>query len=96
MRYCLTIAGALFAMTLFVLQPAHAFTFENPGAAQTSGDKQAAGAGYLDLEAKSAMPPIGESLPGIRYNDGPGAYNNGFASPPDRSNSVGPSWLYGR
>jgi hypothetical protein len=95
MRYCLTIAGALFAMSLFNLQPAHAFTFENPGGAQASSDKAAQGAGYLDLDVKSAIPPMGESIPGVRFNDGPGSYNNGLASPPDPNNSVGPRWLYG-
>ncbi len=96
MRYCLTIAGALFAATLFILQPAYAFTFENPGAANASGDKPDAKSGYLDLEMKSAIPPMGESVEGMRYNHGSSTYSDGFASPPDPGSSVGPRWLYGR
>lgn len=96
MRYCLTIAGALSAVTLVALQPAHAFTFENPGAGAASPTKGDPKSGYVDLDPASALPPIGETLPGMRFNEGPGAYNNGLASPPDPRNSVGPSWLYGR
>lgn len=95
MRVLLTIACALMGLALFAARPASAFTFENPsnGAAATGGP----GSGYVDLEAKGLIPPMGqgEAIPDMKYNDGPGAYNNGFASPPDPSSSIGPRWLYG-
>jgi len=96
MRYFMTIAGSLLATTLIIQGPAYAFTFENPGAANASGDKPDAKAGYLDLEMKSAMPPMGQSVEGLRYNHGSAGSNDGFASPPDPRSSVGPGWLYGR
>ena len=96
MRYCLTIAGALFAATLFILQPAFAFTFENPGAANASGDRPDTKSGYLDLEMKSAIPPMSEAVEGMRYNHGSSTYNDGPASPPDPAARSVSRWLYGR
>ena len=93
MRLSLTIACGFAAMVLS-LAPAHAFTFENPPTTQPNS-KSPGAAGYMDMDAKGIMPPMGETLPSLRYNDGPGAYSNGMASPPDPRGSVGPSWLYG-
>jgi hypothetical protein len=94
----MTVAVAVLATAVLALQPAQAFTFENPGGGATNQNGTASGdkSGYVDIDPTAALPPIGESLPGMRYNEGPGAYNNGLASPPDPRSSVGPSWLYGR
>lgn len=97
MRICMTIAGAALAMTLFGLAPAGAFTFETPPSAGSEGGGKGGAAGYMDLDTKSVLPPMGESVQGFRYSDTVGSYNGGgLASPPDPRNSVGPSWLYGR
>ncbi len=96
MRYFLTIAGVLFAATLFILQPAYAFTFENPGAANASGDKPDSKSGYVDLDPASALPPMSQAVEGMRYDHGAANFNDGLASPPDPRSSIGPSWLYGR
>ena len=97
MRFFMTFACALLGLALFAAQPASAFTFENPA---TSGNASggAAASGYVDLDGKALMPTIGTgtTIPDMKYNDGPGAYNNGLASPPNPADSIGPRWLYGR
>ncbi len=95
MRVLLTFAFAIMGLALFAAPQASAFQFENPA---TSGNASGApGAGYVDLETKGLIPQIGtgESIPDMKYNDGPGAYNNGLASPPNPSDTIGPRWLYG-
>lgn len=77
-------------------QAALAFTYENQGgSSQPSASAQAApNAGFTGMDPKSVLPPIGESISDKGFDFGPGAFNNGLASQPTRSNSVGPSWLY--
>lgn len=78
-------------------QAALAFTYENPGAgaSQPAASAQAApNAGFMGMDPKSVLPPIGESISDKGFDFGPGAFNNGLAAPPTRSDSVGPSWLY--
>lgn len=88
-------AVALGASTLVASQAALAFTFEGQGSGQQqSSSAQVAPKAGLDMDPGSLMPPIGTSVPGATYDFGPGAFNNGLASPPTRNDSVGPSWLY--
>lgn len=91
-------AAALGAMIAAAPQAAHAFTVESHGAIQSGGAqaKSNAGpaAGYLDMDASSLMPPVGESLPSSSFDFSPRSFNNGLAAQPTRGGSVGPSWLY--
>jgi len=80
-------------------QGALAFTFENQGTSQPSA--QAAPAanaaptiGFGAMDPSSVLPPVGESISDKGFDFGPGAFNNGLARQPTRSESVGPSWLY--
>ena len=95
MRLLLTFACALMGLALFAARPASAFTFENP--ASSGNAAGGPGSGYVDLETKGLLPQIGtgDPIPDMKYNDGPGAYNNGLASPPNPGDQVGPRWLYG-
>jgi hypothetical protein len=95
MRFSLAVAGALVATALFNANPARAFTFENPSAANPGATGSNAASGYVDTDPKALMQPLGEDVPGAHYDESPAARNNGFAAPPDPSNSVGPRWLYG-
>jgi hypothetical protein len=89
--------GAALAMTAFGIASANAFTFETPPSAGSEGGGKGGAAGYMDLDTKSVLPPIGESVQGFRYNDTGGSYNaGGLASPPSPRDTIGPSWLYGR
>ncbi len=90
----LLLAAALGASTLVITQAAFAFTYEGQGSGQQPSSAQGAPKAGLDMDPGSLMPPIGTSVPGATYDFGPGAFNNGLASPPTRSDSVGPSWLY--
>jgi len=88
-------ALALGAAMVFASQAAFAFTYENQGTTQPTTAPQAqAKAGYVDTDPGSLIPPIGHTEPGVGYDFGPGAFNNGLAQQPTRSESVGPSWLY--
>lgn len=80
-------------------QGALAFTYENQGTSQPSAQaapsaNAAPAIGFGAMDPKSVLPPIGESISDKGFDFGPGAYNNGLASQPTRSDSVGPSWLY--
>jgi hypothetical protein len=95
MRFSLPGAGALIVMTLAGAGSALAFTFENPGGVNPGASTPNGTAGYAAADPGSLLPPIGESVPGIRFDNSPSSGNNGFASPPDPRNSIGPGWLYG-
>ena len=90
MRSSLIFACALMGLALFAARPASAFTFENP--ASSGNAAGGPGSGYVDLDGKSLMPSIGTgtSIPDMKYNDGPGAYNDGLASPPNPGDTIGP------
>lgn len=92
------LAAALGALVSVAPHAALAFTVENHGAIQSGGaqTKSNAGpsAGYLDMDASSLMPPVGESLSGSSFDFSPRSFNNGLAAQPTRGGSVGPSWLY--
>lgn len=78
-------------------QAALAFTFENQGTTQPSASSKANATpqiGFSGMDPGSVLPPIGQSIPDKGFDFGPGAFNNGLASQPTRSESVGPSWLY--
>ncbi len=80
-------------------QGALAFTYENQGTSQPSAQaapsaNAAPAIGFGAMDPKSVLPPIGESISDKGFDFGPGAFNNGLASQPTRSDSVGPSWLY--
>jgi hypothetical protein len=94
MRFLLGLSAAL-ALTLVTGHPAHAFTFETPPGTTVEANKSGAASGFTNMDPASALPPIGESVPDMRYDESPGSRNNGWASPPDPRNSVGPRWLYG-
>lgn len=92
----LILTAALGVATLVASQAAFAFTYEGQGSggqAAPAGEQSGVKAG-LDMDPGSLMPPIGASIPASGYDFGPGAFNNGMASQPSRSESVGPSWLY--
>ena len=93
MRFLLGLSASL-ALTLVTGHAAHAFTFETPPGTTVASGKSG-GAGFTNMDPSSALPPIGEAVPGIRFDDTPGSRNNGWAAPPDPSNTVGPRWLYG-
>jgi hypothetical protein len=84
------------AMALVGAQAALAFTYENQGTSQPSANAPDAKAGFGEMDPSSVLPPIGNSIQGNKFDFGPGAFNNGLASPPTRAESVGPSWLYPR
>lgn len=99
MRSTLTLAAVLAALALLGPQAAHAFTFENQGSSSPSGQNDpkanfGGNSGSVDVDATSLMPPISQTIPGMEFNSGPGAFNNGMANQPTRNESVGPSWLY--
>jgi hypothetical protein len=76
-----------------------AFTYENQGTSQPSAQaapsaNAAPAIGFGAMDPTSVLPPIGESISDKGLDFGPGAFNNGLASQPTRSDSVGPSWLY--
>jgi hypothetical protein len=84
------------AMALGGAQAAMAFTYENQGTTQPSANAPDAKVGFGEMDPSSVLPPIGNSIQGNKFDFGPGAFNNGLASPPTRAESVGPSWLYPR
>jgi hypothetical protein len=80
-------------------ESALAFTYENQGTSQPSSEaapaaNAAPAIGFGAMDPKSVLPPMGESISDKGFDFGPGAYNNGLASQPTRSESVGPGWLY--
>ncbi len=83
------------ALTLVTGHRAHAFTFETPPGTAVATGKSGGAAGFSNMDPASALPAIGEAVPGTRFEDTPGSRNNGWASPPDPNNTVGPRWLYG-
>ena len=87
------VAGAL---AIFGAHGAMAFTYENQGTSQPSANASDPKAGFGEMDPSSVLPPIGNSIQGNKFDFGPGAFNNGLASPPSRAESVGPSWLYPR
>jgi hypothetical protein len=95
MRFVLSLICALAAMSLFGPQPARAFTFEGAPTTNRDGSNVAPQAGYMNIDPNSVLPPVGEPVPSMKFNDGPGSRNNGWASPPSRRDSIGPGWLYG-
>ncbi len=94
MRFLLGVS-ALLALTLVTGHPAQAFTFETPPGTTVAAGKPGGAAGFSNMDPASVLPPIGEAVPGMRFDENPGSRNNGWASPPDPSNTVGPRWLYG-
>lgn len=99
MRY-LIFAAAVGAMVSVAPHAALAFTVESHGAIQSGGGASAQSsnaapvAGYLDMDASSLMPPVGESMESSSFDFSPRSFNNGLAAQPTRGSSVGPSWLY--
>jgi hypothetical protein len=87
-------AAALGAMLAVGSSAALAFTYENQGTTQPSASQPEAKMGYGEMDPASVLPPVGQSISSGGYDFGPGAFNNGMASQPTRSESVGPSWLY--
>lgn len=85
------VSGALIAVGS---QAALAFTYENQGGSQPTTPDPGTKAGYADMDPRSVLPPIGESVSTKSFDFGPGAFNNGLASQPTRNDSIGPSWLY--
>ncbi|MGE0024646.1 MAG: hypothetical protein AB7S70_13575 [Hyphomicrobium sp.] len=75
-----------------------AFTYENQGTSQPSASAPQSNAaptiGFGAMDPNAVLPPIGQSIPDNGYGFTPGAFNNGLASQPTRSDSVGPGWLY--
>ena len=92
--------AALGAMVIAAPHTALAFTVESHGAIQSGGGAQATQsnaaptAGYLDMDASSLMPRMGESIGSSSFDFSPRSFNNGLAAQPTRGGSVGPSWLY--
>lgn len=80
------------------VQGALAFTYENQGNSQPSGAAPSANAaptmGFGAMDPNAVLPPIGQSISDKGFDFGPGAFNNGLAAQPKRSDSVGPGWLY--
>lgn len=91
-------AAALGVMVAASPYAAVAFQVENHGAMQSGGAQAKANAGpatgFLDMDASSLMPPVGESMSSSSFDFSPRAFNNGLAAQPTRGGSVGPSWLY--
>ncbi len=80
-------------------QAALAFSFESQGTSQPSAQaapkaNAAPTIGFGAMDPNSVLPPIGESISDKGFDFGPGAFNNGLARQPTRSESVGPGWLY--
>lgn len=96
MRFLLTCAAAVAAMTLIGTQPSHAFTYENQGTSNPTTTAPKANFGAVDMNPNSVLPPMGagESVGGSKFDLSPSSFNNGMAAQPTRDNSVGPSWLY--
>lgn len=92
------LAAVVGTAAAFAPHAALAFTVENHGAIQSGGASAKANAGpsagYLDMDASSLMPPVGEPIGSSSFDFSPSSYNNGFAAQPTRGGSVGPSWLY--
>lgn len=93
------LAAALGAMVSVAPHAALAFQVESHGAIQSGGAAQAQSnavptAGYLDMDASSLMPPVGQSMESSSFDFSPRSFNNGLAAQPTRGGSVGPSWLY--
>src|SRR5690606_21197890 len=69
-----------------------AFTFESQGTTQPSAQaapsaNAAPTIGFGAMDPNSVLPPIGQSISDTGFDFGPGAYNNGLASQPSRSES---------
>ncbi|HYD16032.1 MAG TPA: hypothetical protein VEA77_06495 [Hyphomicrobium sp.] len=88
------LAAALGAAVSVGSQAALAFTYESQGTTQPSNSSEPSVKAGLDMDPGSLMPPIGQSVPSSSYDFGPGAFNNGMAQQPTRTESVGPGWLY--
>lgn len=92
------LAAVLGTAAALVPHAALAFTIENHGAVQsgsaTAKSSAAPSAGYLDMDASSLMPPVGEPIGSSSFDFSPRSFNNGLAAQPTRGGSVGPSWLY--
>lgn len=87
------------ALVVIGAQSALAFTYESQGTTQPSAAaapaaNAAPAIGFGSMDPNSVLPPIGESISDKGFDFGPGAYNNGLARQPTRTDSVGPSWLY--
>ncbi len=92
----LILTAAVGVAALVTAQAALAFTYEGHGSGgqpAASAQEPSAKAG-LDMDPGSLIAPMGTSVPGTTYDFGPGAFNNGLASPPSRTDSIGPGWLY--
>ncbi|HRN88440.1 hypothetical protein [Hyphomicrobium sp.] len=91
-------AAALGAMVAAAPHAALAFQVENHGAMQSGGAQAKSNAGpatgFLDMDAGSLIPPVGESMSSSSFDFSPSSFNNGLAAQPTRGGSVGPSWLY--
>lgn len=93
-------AAAAGALVSVAPHAAFAFQVESHGAIQSGGaqaapsNSGAPSAGYLDMDASSLMPPVGESMESSSFDFSPRSFNNGLAAQPTRGGSVGPSWLY--
>lgn len=98
------IFGAAFGVALSIApalvgsDAALAFTVESHGAIQSDSAQAKSNAGpangFLDMDASSLMPPVGESISGSSFDFSPRSFNNGLAAQPTRGGSVGPAWLY--
>jgi hypothetical protein len=96
MRFLLTCAAAVAAISLIGVQPGLAFQYENQGTSNPTSTAPRANFGGVDMNPSSVLPPmgVGVSVEGSKYDLGPGAANNGMAQQPGRNDSIGPSWLY--
>jgi len=94
MRYLATLAAAVAAFAFLGSASVRAFTYENQGTTQPSASQSAPKSGYMDFEPGTLIPPISQKVEGSSLDFGPGAFNNGWARQPTRTESVGPSWLY--
>jgi hypothetical protein len=97
MRSLILTAAAGMALTLSA-QSALAFTYENQGTTQPQASAPSAQAGpamgFGAMDPKAVLPPMGEGTSVQSFDFGPGAFNNGWASQPTRSESVGAGWLH--
>lgn len=91
-------AAAVGALVSVAPHAAVAFQMESHGTVQSGSGQAQSNAGpatgYLDMDASSLMPPVGQSIESSSYDFSPRSFNNGFAAQPTRGGSVGPSWLY--
>lgn len=97
MRSLILTAAAGVALTLGA-GAALAFNYESQGTTQPQGSAPSANAaptmGFGGMDPNSVLPPISEGVDVKSFGFGPGAFNNGWAQQPTRSDSVGPSWLH--